>query len=318
MAVRPGGKVVRLARLCLLTPDAARLADFYRRAFGCRVVARASLSAAAAARLVGVSGRARSVSLVLGAQHLQLLQPAAPGRAYPASVPASDVRFQHFAIVVDDMPRAYEHLSRVGGWTRISTHGPQRLPVSSGGVTAFKFRDPDGHPLELLAFAPATARAGATRAGGARSTTATPFRGIDHSAICVADSTRSIAFYESLGLRVSARSINHGLQQQRLDGLEHARVQVVALSPRQAPPHVELLCYRASAPSTRGGKAGRDTGGSARPLPNDVAATRLVFESGAAGAPPRHLRDPDGHRLIVCCCSAGGGASGGALPAADR
>lgn len=27
-----------------------------------------------------------------------------------------------------------------------------RLPESSGGVTAFKFRDPDGHPLELLAF----------------------------------------------------------------------------------------------------------------------------------------------------------------------
>ncbi len=32
--------------------------------------------------------------------------------------------------------------------------GPERLPARSGGVSAFKFRDPDGHPLELLAFPP--------------------------------------------------------------------------------------------------------------------------------------------------------------------
>ena len=28
-------------------------------------------------------------------------------------------------------------------------HGPQLLPPSTGSVTAFKVRDPDGHPLEL-------------------------------------------------------------------------------------------------------------------------------------------------------------------------
>ena len=40
------------------------------------------------------------------------------------------------------------------GWTPISTSGPQLLPAASGGVSAFKFRDPEGHPLELIAFPP--------------------------------------------------------------------------------------------------------------------------------------------------------------------
>ncbi len=300
MAVSAAGNAVRLTRLCLITPDAARLADFYRHAFGCRILASKTLTAAVATRLVGVSGDARSVLLALGAQHIELLQPAAPGRSYPASLPGCDVRFQHFAIVVDDMARAYAHLSRVGGWTSISTHGPQRLPASSGGVMAFKFRDPDGHPLELLSFASATAQAATVQAGAEGAVAAvTPFRGIDHSAISVADSARSIAFYEALGLRVGARSINQGLEQQRLDGLEAVQVEVVALDPRQVPPHVELLCYHT--PAARAGEAASGGTPTAGDLScNDVAATRLVFESEKTAAPVRHLLDPDGHRLIVC------------------
>ena len=105
---------------------------------------------------------------------------------------ASDLCFQHFAIVVADMALAYRRLCSVSGWTAISIDGPQRLPPSSGGVSAFKFRDPDGHPLELLAFPdgrwPAQWRA---RSNGDLAL------GIDHSAISVSDSARSIAFYQA-------------------------------------------------------------------------------------------------------------------------
>ena len=45
------------------------------------------------------------------------------------------------------------------------------------------------------------------------------FLGIDHSAIAVSDSARSIAFYEALGLRVAARALNSGHEQARLDGV---------------------------------------------------------------------------------------------------
>lgn len=276
--------VLWLASVCLVTHDIERLEDFYRHAFGCSRAGGARLEADDTGRLVGVSCGARRVALQLGAQRLELLQFDTSGQAYPSNLAASDLRFQHFAIVVEDMVRAYEQLTHTGGWVGISTHGPQRLPASSGGVTAFKFRDPEGHPLELLELARAPA-------GQARGPTPL-FRGIDHSAICVADSARSIAFYEALGLRVSSRTINQGHEQQQLDGLAQAQVQVVGLSPPHTPPHLELLCYEAAAR-----QAGQAVPAAVQP--KDVAATRLMFESTVQGVEPLHLLDPDGHRLIL-------------------
>ncbi|MGB8684208.1 MAG: hypothetical protein WCD12_15080, partial [Candidatus Binatus sp.] len=60
-------------------------------------------------------------------------------------------------------------------------------------VTALKFRDPEGHPLELIAFPPDD-----TPAKWQRSSTAECL-GIDHSAISVAVTERSVKFYERLG-----------------------------------------------------------------------------------------------------------------------
>jgi catechol 2,3-dioxygenase-like lactoylglutathione lyase family enzyme len=175
----------------------------------------------------------------------------------------------------------------VDGWSAISTGGPQRLPASSGGVSAFKFRDPDGHPLELLAFPPGKSPAPwRSRPDGA------VFLGIDHSAIAVSDSARSVAFYEALGLRVAARSLNSGCEQARLDGVSDPHVEVTALAPHQATPHVELLCYRSAA--HHADAALRD---------NDVAATRLIFEVDrhVLESPPSRqtLIDPDGHHLVL-------------------
>jgi catechol 2,3-dioxygenase-like lactoylglutathione lyase family enzyme len=287
--------VVRLRQLLLITHNLARLADFYVRAFDCSVQVSDRLSVAATACLTGLRVGARRVLLSLGAQHIELLQLDVPGQPYPPDVAASDLRFQHFAIVVADMPRAYRHLRRSGGgWQSISTAGPQRLPVRSGGVSAFKFRDPEGHPLELLCSAPGPVdvadAAAADAAGEGLAPQQTPlFVGIDHSAISVSDSARSIAFYEHLGLQVSARQVNHGREQQQLDGLPRARVQVIALRPPQQPPHLELLCYQNATRSA-----------CAAVGPGDVAATRLVFECDEPGAAPQHLADPDGHRLLVC------------------
>ena len=125
------------------------------------------------------------------------------------------------------MAAAYRRL-QTHNVTPISRHGPQTLP---GGVIAFKFRDPDHHPLELIQFPtadPVTAH------------------GIDHSAISVADADRSIAFYAAaLGLAVTARQVNTGPAQDALDNLDAVTVDVVALSPAIRSPHLELLAYRA-------------------------------------------------------------------------
>ena len=241
--------------------------------------------------LMGVTGGAQRMTLQLGYELVELLQFDRPGQPYPQASSASDLWFQHFAIVVTDMQRAYARLLRVKGWTAISSAGPEHLPASSGGVSAFKFRDPDGHPLELLAFAPGNVPAAwaPTRAGAL-------YLGVDHSAISVADSERSIAFYAALGLVPSAHSLNQGVEQARLDALPAPEVEVV----------------NALALSARAWRTGRNCcahrGGARTPVAlsnNDIAATRLVFEIAqplpgiAGGSFRRRLRGP--RRGITAC-----------------
>jgi len=93
---------------------------------------------------------AEEVVMRLGAQDIGLLRFARQGRPYPRDSRSDDLWFQHLAIVVNDMDAAYAHLSLSAVWRPISDGGPQLLPPSNGAVRAFKFRDPDGHPLELL------------------------------------------------------------------------------------------------------------------------------------------------------------------------
>jgi catechol 2,3-dioxygenase-like lactoylglutathione lyase family enzyme len=208
-----------------------------------------------------------------------------PGRPYPAHLSPFDNEFQHFAIVVSDMAAAFDRLRATTGWTAISTAGPQRLPDASGAVTAFKFRDPDGHPLEFLAF-PAGRVPPAWRSAADQAL----FLGIDHSAVSVADAARSIAFYQRLGLRVTATSFNHGIEQQLLDGVDDPQVDVIGLAPAEPTPHVELLCYRNVA------RRHSDI------QPNDLFASRLIFErdaSGLASLEAEVLVDPDGHYLEI-------------------
>lgn len=226
------------------------------------------------------------IALTLGASRLDVA--AASGRAYPTKVAGWSPLFQHFAITTGDIVSAMTRLRQQRGWTPISEGGPQRLPATSGGVTAFKFRDPEGHPLELIAF-PADDAAAPPR--------------IDHSAISVADTTRSVRFYQQLGLTLGARSLNRGAEQDRLDGLANVEVDVTALDLPNGGTHVELLGYR--------GAYQREIEPAAE---NDIAATQLVFGVADAEAlsemqrifaprsPPGadlRLHDPDGHRLRI-------------------
>ncbi len=68
---------------------------------------------------------------------------------------SNDLWFQHIAIVVSDMDRAYQKLCQFDV-TSIST-APQKLPdyiEAAAGIEAFYFRDPDGNALELISFPP--------------------------------------------------------------------------------------------------------------------------------------------------------------------
>lgn len=275
--------LAELTRFSLTCSDAEALAAFYESAFGCRRLQVERREGRDFEQLMNVRGGALAVTLALAEQSIELLQFDEPGQPYPGGGSACDLSFQHFAIAVGEMQEAFRRLGATPGWTPISRDGPQRLPQSSGGVSAYKFRDPEGHPLELLAMPVPTA----THAAAAGL-----WCGIDHSAISVNDTMKSVAFYEELGLRLSATSYNHGIEQERLDDVSAPSLEVTALNPLRAKPHLELLCYRR--PRPRGGPVAAN---------NDVIATRLVFRRDAAASARAHRAlhciDPDGHHLII-------------------
>jgi catechol 2,3-dioxygenase-like lactoylglutathione lyase family enzyme len=248
-----------LIRVILTAHQPAALAFFYQTALG--------FSRVAAVAPAGIGGVrvAEAIFLRYGNSEIEICGFDPPGQKFPAAQRSGDLSFQHFAMVTPDIDAAYRNLCGAAGWRAISTDGPVTLPANTGGVTAFKFRDPEGHPLELLQ--PAT---GAV----AR---------IDHSAIAVSDTAASVAFYETMGLAVQGGSLNQGPAQAALDGLDDPVVEVTRLGDAAGRLHLELLCYRTPAPAA-----------AVKAAVNDVVATKLVFAGGGYGL----VRDPDGHQIV--------------------
>jgi catechol 2,3-dioxygenase-like lactoylglutathione lyase family enzyme len=260
--------------------------------------------------------------LRLGGQTL-LLAACAGTRKLPDGG-AEDPRFQHIAIVTPDIDAAWARVRAVAPSLRSITHGgPVQLPAASGGVSACKFRDPDGHPVELIAFAPGhvpprwqTAAGAATALPASRMPARVPAlmpalvpaptpaltQGIDHSAITVADAGRSVDFYRGLlGLAETARQTNRGLEQALLDGLPAPVVDVVGLAAGDAPPHLELLGYHRSGPAGHPGLDWRDPDRGSGPRTCTVWAVADADTGADASTPPsvRIVHDPDGHTLLL-------------------
>lgn len=251
----------------LVTADLGRLADFYSH-IGFELGEPAPIPSAEM-KLLGLSGGGLRLPMSLGQSRVDLEEFDQPGRPYPVEADACDLVFQHLALVTDDAKAAW-HRAIAAGATPISRGGPVTLPKSAGGVTAAKFRDPDGHPLEFLEFPP----------GSSSNWSGTGIMGIDHSAISVSDVEASKAFYRVHALREAGATVNHGPTQGMLDGLDGVEVDVVSMKPSHEPPHLELLGYR------------RPVGRQPRSLfTNDIAATRIVWRSDDI----RLIRDPDGH-----------------------
>jgi len=222
--------------------DLDRSILFYSDVLGFRKIAEYESSGDAEERSRGVFGaRVRVARMLLGAEMLELTEYLAPqGRAYPADSRSNDFWFQHVAIVVSDMAKAYEHLR--SHKVRHASAGPQRLPdwnEHAGGIEAFYFKDPDGHVLEVLSFPPGK---GESRWKGASDRL---FLGIDHTAIVISETEASLRFYrDTLGLRVAGASENYGIEQERLNNVFGARLRITTLRAASGP-GVEFLEYLA-------------------------------------------------------------------------
>jgi catechol 2,3-dioxygenase-like lactoylglutathione lyase family enzyme len=309
--------VTSLVSVGLTVADMDRALAFYTSVLPFSKVSDREFSGRPYELLTGLFGaRSRVVTLRLGSEEIELAEFLAPkGRPIPTDVRANDRLFQHIAIVVGDIAKAYDLLKdhRV----EHASTGPQRLPdwnPNAGGISAFYFRDPDRHFIEIISFPPDKGQPRWHEAARGL------FMGIDHTAIVVDDTSASLRFYrDTLGMQVAGESENYDVEQEHLNNVFGARLRITALRAAQGP-GIELLEYLAP----------RD----GRPAPVDLRAndighwqTTLMTERlepllplardhritlvspGSVTTAPLPLgfsagalaRDPDGHgmRLIV-------------------
>jgi len=257
-ASRPYGPSQVIEAVGFTVADLDRSVRFYTDVLSFALVGSDAVDRASSSSLHDLEGAtARTARMRLGEELLELTEHHPAGRAAPADSRSNDRWFQHIAIVVADMERAYQRLVSYGV-ARISS-APQRLPdwnSAAAGIGAYYFRDPDGHPLELIHFPPDKGDARWHRS------TERLFLGIDHTAIVVGDTDASVRFYRDLlGMRVVGRSENFGPEQERLNGVPGSRVRITTLA-ADSGLKLELLEYVAP----RGG----------RPMPTDVRPNDLV------------------------------------------
>jgi catechol 2,3-dioxygenase-like lactoylglutathione lyase family enzyme len=228
----------------------------------------------------------RRARLTLGHECVELSEPlGGVRRPVPADSRSNDRWFQHVAIVVRDMDRAYAGLE-----ARHVVHAsiePQTLPAwnpGAAGIRAYYFKDPDGHTLELIWF---PAGKGAARWHAPSSERL--FLGIDHTAVASGDTSASLAFYVGrLGLHVAGGSENYGPEQERLNAVPGAHLRITTLRADDGP-GIELLEYLEP-------RTGRPMPGDERA--DDAAHWRTTLLADGIES-PRSLRDPDGHVMEI-------------------
>lgn len=211
----------------LTIADMDRSTAFYTTVLSCQKISDREVVGVECDRLYGLPNvQLRVVQLQLGKETIELTEFLTPkGRPMPADSRSHDRWFQHLAIVVSDMAKAYQHLRQ--HWVPQTSPNPQTLPAwnpVAGDIQSFYFKDLDGHNLELIQFPPDKGDSKWQQA------TEALFLGIDHTAIVVADTAASRAFYcDQLGMQLQQESQNSGSEQERLSGVSEVQVQISSL-----------------------------------------------------------------------------------------
>ena len=240
-AAAPPDVVTGVDSIAIPVSDADRASEFYTHVLGFHVVGDREAAGSDYEHFLGVFGaRIRVVRLALGEEAVELVQFVAPrGRSLPEDLRGNDRAFQHVAIIVSDMDKAYAWLRQ--NHVEYASTSPQLLPAwnpNAGGISAFYFRDTEGNFLEILHF---------PRGKGAARWQSHDrlFLGIDHTAIVAGDTEASLRYYRDvLGLRVVGESDNYGTEQEHLNNVFGAHLRITALRAERGP-GVELLEYLA-------------------------------------------------------------------------
>jgi len=299
----------------LTVSDLDRSVEFYSTVLNFQKVSETEVDGENYEHLTGVFGLPmRSARMRLGEEYIELTEFLAPrGRPAPVDARSNDRWFQHIAVIVSDMDRAYQWLREHKA--QHASPGPQLLPEwnkSAGGIRAFYFRDPDGHPLEVLWFPPDK--------GNPKWHVASDklCLGIDHTAVVISETEASLQFYrDRLGMEVAGESENYGPEQERLNNVFGARLHITALRAASGPgiEFLEYLAPRDGRPFPPEEKANdlihwqtRFLGISVDEAAQTLRNSRSAFVStGAVELPDGKagfrkavtVRDPDGHAIQI-------------------
>jgi catechol 2,3-dioxygenase-like lactoylglutathione lyase family enzyme len=295
--------------------DLARSEDFYCRVLTFQKVSDVELVGREYDALYGTPNvHVHAVEMRLGDESIELIQfQGLHGKPVPADARSNDLSFQHVAIIVSDMDAAYGVLRR-NHVEHVSSY-PQILPswnVNAAGLKAFYFKDPDGHVLEILQFPPGKGDPKWQNSSGKL------FLGVDHTAIAVSSTERSLDFYKKLlGMGIAGQSENYGPEQEHLNNVFGAHLEITSLRSPQGI-GVEFLEYVAPRDGKRaiGDERASDIAHHQTVIAVDnldalnreleklqnsadslkpISASRLLF--GARKAELVH--DPDGHTLLL-------------------
>ena len=153
----PAPLVQGVDAIAITVSDMDRTVDFYSKVLSFEKVSDTEVAGESYEELEGVFGlRMRMVRMKLGDESIELTEFLAPkGRPIAVDSRSNDRWFQHIAIIVSDMDKAYAWLRQ--NKVEHASSGPQKLPEwnkKAAGISAFYFKDPDEHPVEILQFPP--------------------------------------------------------------------------------------------------------------------------------------------------------------------
>ena len=250
----------------LTVKDMNASVKFYSEVLGFKKISDDEYAGEEYEKLEGIFGlHIRVVRMQLGDEQIELTDYlTGGGRGIPEDMHSNDLYFQHIAIVVSDMDKAYQHLRKYMVMD-VST-APQTLPatnIAAAGIKAFYFHDPDMHNLELIYFPKGKGQAKWRPESYKRDSKGKLFLGIDHTAIAVSNTDRSLEFYEGLlGVMRKGDSWNMGMEQAHLNNIEGASLHITGLGAASGP-GIEFLQYLKP--------------GAGKPFPNDSKADDIWY-----------------------------------------
>ena len=305
--------VKSLEAVGMTVSDIDRSVEFFSKVLSFEKISDVEVHGEEYEKLQGLFGlRMRVARMKLGNETVELTQYLAPeGRPIPADWRSNDHAFQHIAIVVSDMDKAYQQLR--AHKVRHASTGPQTIPASNkaaAGIRAFYFKDTDGHNFEIIYFPPGKGDPRWQRKDDKL------FLGIDHTAIVVSSTQTSLKFYRDLlGLKLVGESMNSGTEQEHLNNVAGARLRISGLRAATGPgiEFLEYLTPRDGRPAPKDTRANdlwhwqttlltANTTQTTQKLGRGVAR---VISAGVAQISDKNFaftkgflaRDPDGHDL---------------------